>query len=288
MQCSKPIHFGFTQGQGYRTIPCGKCIMCRIKRTNEWTLRMLHELDYHKESCFITLTYEDDSPNYDGILHKEHLQKFFKRLRKYLGKKRIKYFSCGEYGSDTLRPHYHAIIFGHKFKNDIPLKKGFWRNLDLEKLWKEGFSVIAPCNRLTLQYVAKYIQKYNSDDSYRQEKFSLISKGIGERFVKDEGMRIMQIGKLTQGGTQVSIPRYYLKKLEKFSQEDSYAFRYINQIEADKRAKENLEHHSKEEFDYHKASHEVLDELKNKVLASRKQKERRYEAKNKFRRAETC
>ena len=61
---------------------------------------------------FLTLTYNDDNLPSDVGLHKDDLQRFFKRLRKALDTKKIRYFACGEYGDTTSRPHYHAIVFG--------------------------------------------------------------------------------------------------------------------------------------------------------------------------------
>lgn len=52
--------------------------------------------------------------------HKDHFQKFMKRLRRDLDTP-IKYFSCGEYGDKSFRPHYHAIILG--VPNDKPFKE---------------------------------------------------------------------------------------------------------------------------------------------------------------------
>ena len=49
------------------------------------------------------------------ILKKSDFQKFIKRLRKDYD---IKYFACGEYGDKTLRPHFHAILFGVNFSDD--------------------------------------------------------------------------------------------------------------------------------------------------------------------------
>ena len=93
-------------------VPCGKCIGCRIAKRKEWSLRMLHELTYHPQSSFVTLTYDDYHLPPCCSLKKRHLQLFLKRLRKNLGERRIKYFACGEYGGQTMRPHYHAILFG--------------------------------------------------------------------------------------------------------------------------------------------------------------------------------
>ena len=116
MYCIQPITIqvpikGFKAFQDL-AVPCGKCIGCRIAKRKEWSLRMLHELTYHPQSSFITLTYDDYHLPSDNSLKKRHLQLFIKRLRKNLGERRIKYFACGEYGGQTMRPHYHAILFG--------------------------------------------------------------------------------------------------------------------------------------------------------------------------------
>jgi len=66
-------------------------------------------------------------------LKKTDIQKFFKRLRKCHGKKHksIKYYAVGEYGGQTLRPHYHIVIFNA----DINYFERAWA-LDNKKLAK--------------------------------------------------------------------------------------------------------------------------------------------------------
>lgn len=106
-------------------IPCGKCIGCRLKYSQEWANRCMLELQYHDDAYFVTLTYDEDhvplsyytdentGEAYKALtLYKRDLQLFFKRLRKEFSNDRIRYFCAGEYGSHTFRPHYHAIIFG--------------------------------------------------------------------------------------------------------------------------------------------------------------------------------
>ena len=51
-------------------VPCGRCIGCRIAKRKEWSLRMLHELTYHPQSSFITLTYDDYHLPTDNSLKK--------------------------------------------------------------------------------------------------------------------------------------------------------------------------------------------------------------------------
>jgi len=129
MQCTNPVRlFRVRTKFGYKQInpseypdgllvPCGKCMHCRVAKRREWSLRMLHELDEHEDSIFITLTYDEDNVPENMSLRKADLQKFFKRLRKALGDRTIKYFACGEYGDKTERLHYHSIIFGLSLKD---------------------------------------------------------------------------------------------------------------------------------------------------------------------------
>lgn len=113
------IYNPVTQRQEFRDVPCGKCYHCRITHVNEWVTRMVLESMYNKYCYFITLTYGLQSERTDLfaetyprwttfnqnhvyqntplVLRKDHLQKFFKRLRKNTNK-RFKYFACGEYG----------------------------------------------------------------------------------------------------------------------------------------------------------------------------------------------
>ena len=154
-------------------VACGQCLGCRLDRALMWAMRIVHEstlyLDQHG-SCFITLTYRDRSectslqlrqghhvPD-DTSLNKKHFQNFIKRLRKRYPQK-IRYFHCGEYGSETLRPHYHACIFNHTF-DDLQLYRSdeginTYSSPTLENLWPYGFSTIGELNFDTAAYTAR-------------------------------------------------------------------------------------------------------------------------------------
>ena len=54
-------------------VPCGKCLACRIKKRQEWSMRCMHELDYWSRSSFLTLTYSDTHLPDNGSLSKRHL-----------------------------------------------------------------------------------------------------------------------------------------------------------------------------------------------------------------------
>lgn len=125
----------------------------------------MHENQMHDESCFITLTMNDEylaSRENKFSLDKSEFQRFMKRLRKKYGEK-IKYFHCGEYGEKNHRPHYHAIIFGMDFEDkelfkvreDIKL----YVSENLAKIWPYGFSTIGEVTFESCAYVARYVTK---------------------------------------------------------------------------------------------------------------------------------
>lgn len=191
-------------------VPCGKCLACRISRVREWKVRMLHELEYHDNAVFLTLTYDDDHIPEDGSLDKSHFQKFMKRLRKDLGSSySLKYYAVGEYGSETYRPHYHAIVFGIGPESSDVLADN----------WNMGFVKVGDVNADSIGYVCGYIFDKLSGpmaELYegRVPPFSLMSKGIGKRFVEEYKDVLEKNLHVTVGGVPQALPRYYVKNLE--------------------------------------------------------------------------
>lgn len=203
MTCTSPQYFNGA------ICPCGVCMACRVHKTQEWSLRLLHESSNHEKASFVTLTYEDSKLPANGSLIKPDFQNFMKRLRKEVSDK-IKYFACGEYGEQFSRPHYHAIIFGAN-----PDKQLF------ESVWPYGFTVALPYIGLpTGNYVAGYVQKKlygKTAVEYRKANklapFALMSKGLGATYLQDYGEQIKKDLFLRRNGYKVGIPRYYRKKL---------------------------------------------------------------------------
>lgn len=158
-------------------IPCGQCIGCRLEYSRQWANRCMLELPYHKESWFLTLTYDDDhvpktayAINDDGeaapalTLNPRDLELFWKRLRKAHPDDRIRYFACGEYGGQTYRPHYHAIVFGLNL-HDLELYKkspqgyDYFNSKSLQEIWGKGYVVVGAVTWDTCAYTARYIMK---------------------------------------------------------------------------------------------------------------------------------
>lgn len=69
-----------------------------------------------------------------------------------------------EYGSNTFRPHHHAIIFGWNPGEQYEprtTKSGekIFRSKELENLWTDGFSSVGTANERSAYYIASYALK---------------------------------------------------------------------------------------------------------------------------------
>jgi hypothetical protein len=181
-----------SDGSGEIQLPCGRCAGCRLDYSRSWALRCYHESQMHDYNSFITLTYSPENLPDDHSIHKEELQKFFKRLRKATGK-RFKYFACGEYGESNNRPHYHAIIFGYDFPDKrlhTKTRNGdlLFRSELLERTWTKGFSLIGEVTFQSAAYVARYVMKKRKGKPDQKDKhgktneeyYMLLNKETGE------------------------------------------------------------------------------------------------------------
>lgn len=220
MQCVHPI----LSPNGW--VPCLHCIACRMSYSREWSTRLLHEASYHRKSCFITLTYSDENLPQNGSLDKSELQRFIKRLRFALGDQKIKYFACGEYGDDSDRPHYHAIILGWRPDlKDLKLAtikngKKIFSSKFLCSVWSLGNNSVGSVTYDSCRYVVDYImKKYNGQTAKevygdRVVPFRICSNGIGKRYAQDNQVRLKENLADTVRGVPIGLPRYYRKVLD--------------------------------------------------------------------------
>uniref|UniRef100_A0AAU8B635 Replication initiator protein n=1 Tax=Dulem virus 174 TaxID=3145651 RepID=A0AAU8B635_9VIRU len=240
-------------------IPCGKCIGCRLEYSRQWANRCMLELEYHDSAYFVTLTYDDDHVPISWYvddttgetcpamsLRKRDMQLWMKRLRKACGSQRIRFYLAGEYGSQTFRPHYHAILFGLEL-HDLSLyaKKSdefsYFNSLFLDKTWigcyngitkckgsattltQNGHVVVAPVSWDTCAYVARYVTKKLTgpaaklyDDCNIEHPFTLMSRkpGIGRQWYEDHpdcyDYEYINIS-TDRGGKKFRPPRYFDK-----------------------------------------------------------------------------
>lgn len=221
-------------------LPCGKCVGCKLDRSREWAVRLLHEKKQHKVSSFVTLTYDQEHLPHVGTLVPTDLQLFHKRLHNRLLDARgygIRYFGCGEYGDLNKRPHYHSILFGVGF----PDKKLYSRNdrgepifssAYLDEVWGMGAAKVGDVTFESAAYVARYCVKkvdgakrdaghyavYDSDGVIheREPEFAHMSRrpGIGAGYFAKYGSELMTHDSIVIDGREVPSIRYYDKKIE--------------------------------------------------------------------------
>lgn len=196
-----------------REIPCGQCYACRLQYSREWADRCMMEMQYHDESWFLTLTYDDEHlPIVHGFdketgevfdfmsLQKKDLQDFNKRLRSQLFRDykkahpggetppRFRFYACGEYGDRTYRPHFHGIYFGLAIP-DLEFYRSdgrfsYYTSEYLKRIWQRGFVVVARACWETAAYCARYVMKKSKgmnkavyDDFGIEPEFVLMSRG---------------------------------------------------------------------------------------------------------------
>lgn len=181
MECLTPVLQGQTVS-GTRTLferRCGYCEACRLTYRQTWSARIQLEASLHAHSSFLTLTYDEfNLPDPPQLVPKD-LQLFLKRLRSFIDGK-IRFFGVGEYGSRSLRPHYHLVIFGA----DCLIVEAA-----AQKAWQKGFVSASELTPGRAAYVAKYVCKDVSGDdqipdSWQREFARMSNKpGIGYGYV---------------------------------------------------------------------------------------------------------
>lgn len=245
-----PPDQGFLCRQVYsgKMIRCGKCLGCRMDKSQEWANRCIMELQDHEDAYFLTLTYDNDHVPQSGYaipetgefqpslsLRKKDFQAFIKRLRKRVEPDRIRYFASGEYGDNTQRPHYHAIIFGLRLNDLVPyganeLGQMTYTSNFLQSVWATrlapkrygsvtplaadpgyfcetfGRIVVAPCSWETCAYVARYtVKKLYGEKSKDYEKFNIeppfllmsTHPGIGDNYFDKHYEEILEFSKIS-------------------------------------------------------------------------------------------
>ncbi len=240
----EPKDYGtpYVDKEWYVPVPCGKCASCHCDYSRDWSNRMILELQDHDEAMFLTLTYNDDhlplSPKGFPTLDKRDIQLFLKRLRKYLGDKRIRYYLAGEYGSRTHRPHYHAIIYGIGvntfddivFRGNNKLGHPFFTSPKLESIWGNGFVMFSSVTWRTCNYVARYVLKKQAErddcDGVCLPPFNLSSRnpGIGMSRADEllsSGQSVFAVDG-NDGIHNIPIPRSAIKRLKELDL-DKYA-----------------------------------------------------------------
>lgn len=223
---------------------CGKCIGCMSDRAQSWALRIVHEAQCHTKfvngasvsnSCFVTLTYDDDHLPADLSVSVREWQLFAKRLRKAIGP--FRFFASGEYGDRNWRPHYHACLFGVDFSSDKLLlerspKGDLFTSHKLSSVWQRGFVTVGSLEFGSAAYVARYClkkvgrevhtERYRRVDDETGEvwsvapEFAVMSRrpGVGSEWFERFGREVFPVDSVVHEGRQYKPPRFYLDRLD--------------------------------------------------------------------------
>lgn len=253
-------------GVKYSFVPCGKCADCRRKAARAWKFRLLSELTYLKAKnwnvAFCTLTYADRNlpfipqscfkrmADYRPIkcFSREDVNAWICNIRhwlkyhfRFVGDKSLRYFVASELGSETRRPHYHAIL---AWPPELSYEK---MHSVCEYYWQYGylfprhylgdkgmlsFEVVGDYSKV-LNYVSKYVCKdldfvdsISGVELYRNTKvfkncmpFHLQSRSLGWRYYESltpaDKYRLLSCGQTFLGNTDFlePLPLYIRNKL---------------------------------------------------------------------------
>lgn len=212
-------------------LPCGKCLGCRERLAQDWSVRCVHEAQMHERNSFVTLTYDQVNLPEDGSIDVSHWQGFAKRFRHKFGP--FRFFHCGEYGELNLRPHYHALIFGHDFSFDRFKiggrgKHDYFLSPSLSATWGKGFVTIGNLSVDSARYVARYSLKKGAPDDARYERvdkhgevsfvrreYVTMSRrpGVGSSWFEKFGGEVFPADEVVHEGRTYRPPRFYDERL---------------------------------------------------------------------------
>lgn len=237
------------------SLPCGKCVNCRLEFSRGWAVRCVHESKMHSANMFITLTYDNFHLPSNGTLEPREFTLFMKRLYAYFFRKfgvRIRYYGCGEYGDATGRAHYHALVFGARMHDQVfysvtPSGDNIYTSAALDLIWGKGGCKIGEVNYKTAAYVARYVMKkvdgakrdaghyctYDGDGviSERHPEFSRMSRrpGIGALYYAKYGHEIRNHDNIIMDGRPSPSIRYYDLLTEKFDLKRYHAIKHARE-----------------------------------------------------------
>lgn len=238
-------------------VGCGQCTGCLLDYSRDRATQMMCEKYYGYNdgaypdgTCwFLTCTYADEhlkthktvnietGETFEGIsLSVDDHVKFMKRLRKKYPSMKIKFVVAGEYGSKTLRPHLHYIVFGlplpvETFKkiHMNALNQPTWYCEELTNVWGMGHVEIGRVDWRSCAYVARYtLKKANKKDKewYQAQgmlpEFIIWSNGVGKKYFETHKYDIYKTDSVpisTHMGGLLRTPKSYDRILQEVDPE---------------------------------------------------------------------
>lgn len=211
MRCISPL---LVRNDGRRDfVPCGKCNFCLQTKRADWSFRLLIESRKAYTAKFLTLTYSDENLPISEAgfpqLCKRDIQLFTKRLRKDNSAAcewPLRYYTVGEYGTKTNRPHYHAIMFN--------IHPSLYKRFDY---WQGGHIQHGEVSMASIHYVTKYVINRHGEYSGREPPFALMSRrpGLGATYMDThKNWHRADMRNYTKvNGHVMRLPRYFKDKM---------------------------------------------------------------------------
>lgn len=221
----------------------------------------------HEDSIFLTLTYDEEhlpGPK----LHYPDFQNFMKSLlelrrrnvtdaevRKALS---IPFIVTGEYGEKNKRPHWHALLFNYRPKDEKPAHENplgdkLYTSEEIASLWKKGAHDYGSVTIESASYVARYSAKKLVHGRDQDHDFHPVHKtsskhAIGKRWIEKNWKHTFRNGFVVlPNGQQAKIPRYYVDWLKKNIPDEWVRYVTTKRLEIQQHAQNKFE---KEELEY--------------------------------------
>ena len=284
MSVAKPLKGGVRNPKIRITIPCGKCHECLSAKRSDWSFRLGIEHKNSMSAYFVTLTYNEENYPEEGVV-KEHIQNYVKKIRNYLERKEyeisvderkwlnktitdengkehkkypFRYYIVAEFGSNTQRGHYHALLFNlpYSIAHASPNKEAKNWDTPLTKLWQYGQILIGTCTDASIHYTAKYMINNLIQPKGKNKPFTLQSKGIGKMYT--EPARIYHKKKnstkpyVVKAGFKQRMPRYYQEKY----------FNLLDKLKHTQERKQRIEEQEEEMLEIYTRRNENIYEQK--------------------------
>ena len=143
----------------------------------------------------------------------------------------IRFYACGEYGTEKERPHYHIIAFNlpifdknYLFTDNKTGTKNYTSET-IEKIWKKGIVGVADVTWESCAYVARYVMKKAKGrnavelfrESGREQEFTRMSRnpGIAKHYYEQHKDKIYENDEIwlknKKGAIKAKPARYFDK-----------------------------------------------------------------------------
>ena len=148
----------------------------------------------------------------------------------------LRYYACGEYGEESNRPHYHAIVFGYWPFDAVqrPGRKNFvyYTSDFIRRCWPFGNHIVTCVTYETCQYTAQYILKKqlgkDAADYYKalgiasERAMMSLKPGIGATWFDKYHDDIYKDDTLIIAGRKLRAPKYYDRLFDIYYGSDAF------------------------------------------------------------------